>query len=86
MSTQIDREQPGPPGIDGYLHIVEIRRDDPRSSEQRLLDRARRTFHVKAALARDHTHHTLSRKMKGHITTVGWVAPFRLQVVAQLMY
>jgi hypothetical protein len=54
-SPQIDREHLGPPGIDGYLHIVDIRRDEPTSAEQRLADRSPRIFAVRAALAKCHT-------------------------------
>ena len=52
ISHTIDRRLLGPAGIDGYLHIVEDRRDDARTAEERFADRTARVFHVRAALAK----------------------------------
>jgi hypothetical protein len=60
-TTQIRRELLGPPGVDGYLHIVEDRRDEPRPADQRLADRQPRLFHVRAVLSKGYTHHETIR-------------------------
>src|SRR5229473_104920 len=55
ISHTIDRHLLGPTGIDGYLHIVDDRTDDRRSSEERLADRTPREFKLRAALAKSRT-------------------------------
>lgn len=55
INHTIDRRLLGPPGIDGYLHIVDDRRDDNRSAKERFTDRTLRVFHVRAALAKART-------------------------------
>ncbi len=53
ISHTIDRRLLGPPGIDGYLHIVEP--DASRSPEEQFADRTLRPFQVRAALAKART-------------------------------
>jgi hypothetical protein len=55
ITHTIDRRLLGAAGIDGYLHIVDIRSDDTRSEEERFADRKQREFHVRAALAKART-------------------------------
>jgi hypothetical protein len=55
ITHTIDRRLLGAAGVDGYLHIVDDRRDDTRSAEERLADRTRREFRVRAALAKTRT-------------------------------
>jgi hypothetical protein len=64
ISHTIDRRLLGPAGIDGYLHIVEERRDDRRTAEQRFADRTSRVFHVRAAL----TKHVPKVKMYARVS------------------
>jgi hypothetical protein len=52
ISTRINRDRLGPPGVDGYLCIVDVRADDVRSDEERFADRRPRTFLVCAVLAK----------------------------------
>ncbi len=52
ITTRIDRDRLGPPGIDGYLHIVDVRSDDVRSDEERFADRRPRAFLIRAVLAK----------------------------------
>jgi hypothetical protein len=51
-SVQIDRDRLVAPGNEGCLHIVEIRTDDTRPEEQRLVDRTQRIFNVRAVLSK----------------------------------
>jgi hypothetical protein len=55
ISHTIDRPLLGPAGIDGYLHIVDDRRDDLRTAEERFADRTLRQFRIRAALAKART-------------------------------
>jgi hypothetical protein len=58
MKSQIDRQHPVSPGIDGYLYFVAQGGDELRPAEQRFADRTRRLFHVCAVLTKAHTQHT----------------------------
>jgi hypothetical protein len=60
-TARIGRDRLGPSGIDGYLHIVDERRDDVRPAEQRLTDQTPRVFAVRAALAKGFMPHETIR-------------------------
>src|SRR5690349_9998898 len=57
MTSQIDRQHPVSPGIDGYMYCVAHGGDELRSAEQRFADRTPRLFRVCAVLTKAHTQH-----------------------------
>ena len=58
MTSQIARQHPVAPGIDGYLHLVARGGDELRPAEQRFADRTPRRFHICAVLTKAYTQHT----------------------------